>query len=120
ERDLLRDVEPWVALAAFYRGTSRRALTHAAWRPLLLCQAHDTLCGCSIDAVARAMDARLETVAAQAAGLREDALLDWLAHDRDAARQNPTDWKPTLVVRNRAARARSGVAIVEVSSWLAD
>src|SRR6185436_1741588 len=52
ERELLRDVEPWTALAAFQLGASRRHLVNAAWRPLLLSQPHDTLCGCSIDPVA--------------------------------------------------------------------
>ena len=62
ERLLVRDVEPWVALAARARweGGSRRQLVEAAWRSLLLCHPHDTLCGCSSDEVARAMDARLD------------------------------------------------------------
>ena len=38
-------------------GPSRRAYTNAAWRTVLLSHPHDTLCGCSIDDVARAMDA---------------------------------------------------------------
>jgi alpha-mannosidase len=120
ERELLRDVEPWSAFAAFKGGGSRRQLTNAAWRPLLLCQPHDTLCGCSVDQVARAMDGRLESVAAQAAGLREDALLDWIGHDREAARRNRDAWNTMLLVRNRAPRARSGVAIVELTSLIAD
>ena len=120
ERELLRDVEPWTALAAFYGRPSRRHLVNAAWRPLLLSQPHDTLCGCSVDPVARAMDARLESVAVQAAGLREEALLDWIGHDKEAARRRREAWSPMLVVRNRAARARSGVAIVELTSYIAD
>ncbi|HEU4993708.1 MAG TPA: glycoside hydrolase family 38 C-terminal domain-containing protein [Gemmatimonadaceae bacterium] len=120
ERELLRDVEPWTALAAVRTGVSRRHLVAAAWRPLLLSQPHDTLCGCSVDQVARAMDTRLESVAAQSAGLREDALLDLIGHDRDEARQRRDDWTPMLLVRNRAARARSGVAIVELTSTIAD
>ncbi len=120
ERELLRDVEPWVALAKFAGGRSRRSLARAAWRPLLLCQPHDTLCGCSIDAVARAMDARLESAVTQAEGLREDALYDLIGHDRDDARLNPAKWKPVAIVRNRAARQRSGVAVIRVSAKLAD
>lgn len=120
ERMLVRDVEPWVALATFHGAASRRQLTYAAWTPLLLCQPHDTLCGCSIDAVARAMDGRLESAATQGDGLRDDALLDLMGHDRDAARQRPADWRPLLVVRNPSARTRSGVALVEVTVKLAD
>jgi alpha-mannosidase len=120
ERELLRDVEPWTALAAFYGKPSRRQLTRAAWNSVLLCQPHDTLCGCSIDAVARSMDARLDSAGVQAAGLREDALLDLIGHDRDNARRRSATWQGVVVVRNRAARARSGVAIIPFSRKLAD
>jgi alpha-mannosidase len=120
ERELVRDVEPWIGLASFYGNDSRRHLTRAAWRPLLLCQPHDTLCGCSVDQVARAMDVRLDSVVAQAAGLRQDALLDLIRHDRDEGRGKPSDWRSVVLVRNRAPRPRSGVAIVEFSVKLAD
>ena len=120
ERTLVRDVEPWVALATFHRGMPRRHLTRAAWKPLLLCQPHDTLCGCSIDQVARAMDARLDSAASQAEGLREDAIWDLVGHDREAARLRPDSWQPVVLIRNRAARPRSGVAVTEVSIKLRD
>lgn len=120
ERDLLRDVEPWAALARFHGGAPRRHLVDAAWRPLLLCQPHDTLCGCCLDQVARAMDSRLESSATQSAGIREDALLDLVHHDREAARRTGATWMPTLLVRNRAPRPRGGVAIVELASTIAD
>jgi alpha-mannosidase len=120
ERELLRDVEPWAALAAFYGKPSRRQLTRAAWHPLLLCQPHDTLCGCSIDSVARAMDTRLDSAAVQAAGLREDAVFDLIGHDRDNARKRSASWQSVIVVRNRAARPRSGVAVIPFTRKLAD
>lgn len=120
ERDLVRDVEPWVALAAFHHGKPRGHLTRAAWKPLLLSQPHDTLCGCSVDQVARAMDARLESVASQAEGLRQEALLDLFGHDREAARLRQSEWQPVVLIRNCAARARTGVAIADVSVKLQD
>ena len=120
ERMLLRDVEPWVALSAFSNRRPRRHLMNAAWKQLLLCQPHDTLCGCSIDAVARAMDHRLESAAVQGAGLREDAILDLIVHDRDDARTSQDDWQPSFVIRNPAPRRRSGVALVEWTVKLAD
>lgn len=120
ERDLLRDVEPWAALAAFHGKASRRHLARAAWHPLLLCQPHDTLCGCGIDAVARAMDARLESATVQAAGLREDALYDLIGHDRDNARRRSAAWQSVILVRNRAPRPRSGVAIIPFTRKIAD
>lgn len=120
ERELVRDVEPWAALVVLRHGPSRRHLLRAAWKPLLLCQPHDTLCGCSTDQVARAMNHRLESVESQAAGLREDALLDVLGHDREAARRWPQDWQPVVLIRNRAPRRRSGVAIAAISMTLHD
>jgi alpha-mannosidase len=125
ERMLVRDAEPWVALAA--RSASRaddrgarRSLVEAAWRSLLLCHPHDTLCGCSTDEVARAMDARLEEAESQGAGLRADALHELTGYDEDAARESGAEWKPVVVVRNRAARARGGVALLRLTQFLAD
>ncbi|MGI8496858.1 MAG: glycosyl hydrolase-related protein [Gemmatimonadaceae bacterium] len=113
ERLLLREAEPWSALASRF-SPSRRALLHAAWRSLLLCHPHDTLCGCSSDDVARAMDARLDDAGSQAQGIIEDALFDLAAHDRDAARLAPDLWRAIVLVRNPAARPRRGVAEVEL------
>ncbi|HVZ76856.1 MAG TPA: hypothetical protein VG818_02610 [Gemmatimonadaceae bacterium] len=120
ERVLVRDVEPWAALAARRGGASSRALVNAAWRELLLCHPHDTLCGCSIDAVARAMDARLDEVAAQADGLRQDAVHALVGQDADWARRARESWRPQVLLRNPAARSRAGVAIVEIREFGAD
>jgi alpha-mannosidase len=122
ERLLVRDAEPWVALAARYEGreaTSRR-LVEAAWKTLLLCHPHDTLCGCSTDEVARAMDARLDEAGTQAAGIRRDALFALIGHREEDARERRAEWKPMVVVRNAAARARGGVAILHLTSFLSD
>ena len=120
EQELIRDVEPWLAFGALYRGASRRHLSRMAWRQLLLCQPHDSLCGCCIDDVARAVDGRITSASSQARGLRDDALLDLLNHDRDAARAPDAAWRSILVVRNAAPHARSGVATVELTTKLAD
>ena len=120
ERALVRDAEPWAALAARRRARPRRALTHAAWHTTLLAHPHDTLCGCSIDEVARAMDARLDDAMSQAAGIRDDALLDLIGHDATAARISPDRWRSLALVRNRAARPRGGVAEIEIETFLAD
>lgn len=114
ERLLLRESEPWNALAAFRRRSSREVLPRLAWRRLLECHPHDTLCGCSSDEVARAMAARLEDVLAQARGIRDDSLLDLLGHDRERAREQPSEWRPVVLVQNRAARPRRGVAELEL------
>ncbi|MDQ2767895.1 MAG: hypothetical protein M3Y30_12145 [Gemmatimonadota bacterium] len=114
ERSLLRNTEPWLALAERAGSPSRSALVRATWKTLLQCQPHDTLCGCSVDSVARAMAARLEDVEAQSAGAREDALFDLIGYDAAATRASPDSWRSLVVVCNPAARARGGVAEVEV------
>lgn len=114
ERSLLRNTEPWVALAERLRPTGRTALMRHAWKALLECQPHDTLCGCSIDAVARAMSARLDDVEVQSAGLREDALFDLIRYDATRTRSAPGAWTSSVVVCNPSARARGGVAAVDV------
>ena len=120
ERLLLRDVEPWVALAPAGRATGVRAALAAAWRTLLACHPHDTLCGCSTDGVARAMEARLDDAFEQARALRDDALASLVGHDPVAARTRRAEWRPVLVARNAAARSRGGVAEVELLRFLAD
>ena len=120
ERTLLRDVEPWTAFAIRRGAPSRRPVLNAAWRSLLLCHPHDTICGCSTDEVARAMDARLDETASQASGIRNDALFDVIGHRAAEARVRKEAWTPVVVVRNRAARSRSGVALIRLTSFIAD
>jgi alpha-mannosidase len=115
ERSLVRDAEPWAALAWHAGHRLHAHLLEAAWRTLLLCHPHDTLCGCSIDEVARAMATRLEDAEGQGAGVREDALLDLLGHDRAAARTVRSRWRPVVVLRNACARSRGGVAELDVA-----
>ncbi|HEX6315286.1 MAG TPA: hypothetical protein VFZ73_10530 [Gemmatimonadaceae bacterium] len=121
ERLLLRDMEPWTALA-WRRGdrVDRRALVQAAWRPVLLCQPHDTLCGCSVDEVAVAMESRLIDAVAAAEALRDTALMALAGHDANEARRTPAAWKPVVIVRNAAPRLRSGVTEIEVDVVLDD
>jgi hypothetical protein len=120
ERLLLREAEPWAALARLRGGRSRRALVDAAWKTLLHCHPHDTLCGCSLDEVAQAMDERLDDALVQGGGIRDDALSDVVGHDPVTAREARARWREVAIVRNPVARARSGVAILELKSFLAD
>lgn len=120
ERGLVRDVEPWAVLAAMQSGKSLRHLANAAWRPVLLCQPHDTLCGTSADVVARAMEHRLGEAASHTDGLREMAIDALTGHDPEAAHRAVRQWKSVLVVRNPAPRRRSGVALVRLTVKLAD
>ncbi len=141
ERALLHDVEPWLVLAWLHEAatmasaTARAtalsgtltlkqlpALLNCAWQELLETHPHDTLCGCSIDAVSRAMDARQESVQSQVSGLREAALQHALQHDVVAARSRSINSGAdhAIVVRNRAAVSRGGVAELHVIETLAD
>ena len=120
ERLLLREAEPWSALATRAGAGSRQHLLRAAWRSLLECHPHDTLCGCSTDEVARAMSARLEDAVAQARGICEDALQDIVGHDVVAARSARPAWQPVLLLRNATARPRGGVADAEVTLFRQD
>ena len=120
ERALVRDAEPWAALARQRGGSSRLSLLVAAWRTLLQAHPHDTLCGCSIDEVASAMDLHLADAMVQANGIRDDAIGELLGHDAIAARTARDHWRSLVIVRNRAPRPRGGVAIVEIEQFLAD
>jgi hypothetical protein len=71
---LTRLAEPFVALAGLER---RQPLAHA-WRLLLQCQPHDSICGCSIDDAHRDVDTRLRGVAQLARTLLEEAVFSLL------------------------------------------
>jgi alpha-mannosidase len=120
ERLLVRDVEPWLTLAHDGEASGARALLWAAWRALLEGQPHDTLCGTSVDTVATALDARHTDVSVRAEVLRDDALRWLIGHDLEHARRAQSEWKPAVVLRNRAPRPRGGVVELELSAKIAD
>ncbi|MES3032669.1 MAG: glycoside hydrolase family 38 C-terminal domain-containing protein [Gemmatimonadota bacterium] len=107
ERLLVRDAEPWAALAWYTNGWSRSTL-RMAWKTLLATHPHDTLCGCSVDEVALSADRRWADARAQAEGIRDDALRALVGCDSAAQRAADTGWHPMLVLRNPAARNRGG------------
>lgn len=134
ERGLLRDVEPWLALlrlqspvrSAHGLPDARLTMTQLptvlerAWETVLRTHPHDTLCGCSVDEVARQMDARQDEAAAMGQELRQAALQLLLQHDVVTARtRRDFDWR-RVVLRNRAPRARGGVAHVRFVRHVAD
>ena len=119
ERRLVRDVEPWIALGAQGGSEATRALLRAAWRTLLQSHPHDTLCGTSIDAVGAAMETRLAATEGQSRGLREDALLALVGHDRERARATVGASGSVVLLRNPAPRARGGVVELTLSAQIA-
>jgi alpha-mannosidase len=118
ERLLTREAEPWAAIAAARGGADRGSLLRAAWRTLLECHPHDTLCGCSSDAVAAAADARFSFAQAEGRGIVDDAIHDLAGHDAESARGMA--WTPHVLVRNPAPRSRSGVTEIELTRFVAD
>ncbi len=101
--------EPWSALAHRLGTADERPALRIAWRRLLECQAHDSLCGCSLDAVMGQVTARLaeaeglahETAAralGRLAGLDVDRRTPWTAA-QDIAVWNPSPHPRTDVVR---------------------
>ncbi len=109
ERLLVRESEPWAGLAWFTRQWMHGSV-RGAWRTLLACHPHDTLCGCALDEVADAADARWAEARAHATAVRDDALHTLVGYDAAAQREIEPLWRSTLLIRNPSARARGGVA----------
>lgn len=79
--------EPWSALGAALGLADERPALRQAWRALLQNQAHDSICGCSIDRVHTQMLARYET-AQDLADETTTRVLERLA-GTDTARRSP-------------------------------
>jgi mannosylglycerate hydrolase len=60
ERLLEGWLEPWAAIAPLFYVEDERTALATAWRALLQSQAHDSLLGCTIDAVAEQVSGRLK------------------------------------------------------------
>jgi len=60
EAELEAWAEPWSALGRVLGAPDERPSLRAAWRELLRNQAHDSICGCSQDAVHRQMEGRYD------------------------------------------------------------
>ncbi len=87
EDRLLGEIEPLWAQAVPHGPTP--AGLERAWRTLIQQQAHDSICGCSIDAVHAEMAQRFVSLAQLLDGLREQALR--AAGLRTALQHGPTD-----------------------------
>src|SRR5262249_10138693 len=80
----------------------------------------DTLCGCSIDDVALAMESRLRSARHEAIGIRDDSIAELIGHDPVAARESRDRGRPIVIVRKAAPRIRSGGAILGGEQFVAD
>jgi alpha-mannosidase len=117
---LERIAEPLAALARLSGGRDRRPILDTAWRTLIRTQFHDTIAGCTADAVAAAAEHRLGDVATYAAELTRGALGDVAGYDADAQRERTGGTEPALVLWNAAAHARGGVTIADVTVFRHD
>ncbi len=102
ERLLTREVEPWLAMSGWAGDAIGEDALDAIWRLVLRNHPHDTLCGCSIDAVAQAMDDRLRRASSAARELRTFAL-------GARGERRAQGGASTLLVTNPAPRLRRGV-----------
>ncbi len=116
---LERWAEPLAALARRYGGRDRRPLLDLAWRTLVRAQFHDTIGGCSSDAVAAAAEARVAQVEAYAREIVRGTLHELTGHDPDAAREGAAG-RGALALWNAAPRARGGVVVADLTFFRRD
>jgi alpha-mannosidase len=117
ELRLERVAEPLAALAGARGLGDRRPLLDDTWRALVRSQFHDSIGGCTSDAVARRVAGRLDDVM-QAAGEIARASLDALiGNDPDGARDHPERTASRLVLWNPVARPRAGSVVVADLTW---
>jgi alpha-mannosidase len=86
-----------------------RAVLHEAWRILLQCHPHDSICGCSVDPVHEQMKARFDQVNEIAEEITRQSLAA-LAEEIDTASAPVPGARSSLVVFNPHAHPRTGVA----------
>jgi alpha-mannosidase len=119
EAELLleRTAEPLAALAFASGKGDRRPLLRDTWRTLVRSQFHDSIGGCTSDAVARRVAGRLDDALEAGRELARSSLDALIGNDPDRAREHPEDTTPRLVLWNPAARERSGAVVVADLTW---
>jgi hypothetical protein len=111
---LERIAEPLAALAA--PNADLQALLGAAWRALVANHFHDSIGGCSSDAVAREMGTRFTDAEVIAREVARRALHRLVGHVPDRARDAPARVRPRLVLWNPVPRDRGGVVVAD-TTW---
>ncbi len=84
-----------------------------AWRLLLTCQPHDSICGCSIDQVHREMSARFDQAEQIGEEITRQSLVH-IANQIDTSLFDPVETNGYLVVFNPHPQKRSDLATVEM------
>lgn len=117
---LARTVEPLAAAAIRRGGRDHRSVLDLAWRALIQCQFHDTICGTTSDPVAREADVRLDAVQRYGEEIARSAAFELTGHDPDHAREHVEGQTPALVLWNPVPRSRGGITIVDCSFFRRD
>jgi alpha-mannosidase len=107
--------EPWAAFARVYGLPDERPALTRAWRALLCNQAHDSIGGCSIDAVHERMLGRYDDAEGLARATTVRAL-ERLA-GRRSTRATPRNESQELVVFNASAEPRTDVVRVPLEGF---
>jgi alpha-mannosidase len=107
--------EPWAALGALLGAADEQPALRLAWQQVLHNQAHDSICGCSLDAVAAHVMARYAT----AEGLARETttrLLERLA-GHDVERRTPDAAEPEVAVFNPSPHPRTDVVRIALDPY---
>src|SRR5512143_551202 len=107
--------EPWAALSHALGALDERPALRLAWKRVLHNQAHDSLCGCSVDAVATQVMGRYDS----AAGLARETvsrLLERLA-GHDVERRTPDVVEHDVAVFNPSPHPRTDVVHVALDPY---
>lgn len=107
--------EPWSAFARALGLVDERPALEHAWRALLCNQAHDSICGCSIDPVHERMVARYD----DAEGLGRATLQRVLERIAGAnvTRDTPWESEQTVAVFNASAEPRTDVVRIPLEAF---
>ncbi|MHB0876896.1 MAG: glycoside hydrolase family 38 N-terminal domain-containing protein [Anaerolineae bacterium] len=108
---LERWAEPWLGLANLQGAGLPERFLRLAWEQVLLCHAHDSICGCSIDQVHRDMMFRFDQARLLALQLRHQA---FGAITRDCADLAQGEHEFTITVANPVALPRREVVVFDV------
>ena len=117
---LERVAEPLAALAAGTGLGDPRPLLHQAWRTLVRSQFHDSIGGCTSDAVARRVVARIEDAETLAREIAGSALGSLVGDNPDRAHEHPDQTAPRLVIWNPVPRERNGIVIADLTFFRRD